>query len=374
MKNQHRHAGIIFRIQQLLTAGLLLCFFLGSGAFAQEKPTLRVLNWRNYIDVDDDLPEELPMAERSPTLKEFAEKFNCNIEYHEFDDFEDMSSKFLSLPGFHDIMMLSCTHTPALINTGWLLPISEATIPNLKYIDAATRTPLPDPNGQFLVPYMNDYLGLLYRKDKLKINELAWSQYFNPPAGLKGHMGIMNFAPEMFTVALMAGKAPAFSNASQEQIDAAYARIVNVLQNFDAELTDSPGDQIIENDHIWLTPVYASDARIYLEKNANIGFLVPKGGTEYYNDFMVIHRESQNVELAQAFVNYLLEPEVMGRIAAYVDADPPSAEARRIRANLEPPAVPSATGADGHPLPGMLVSYTFDPRVEIMWLQATTGL
>ncbi|MDR0993193.1 MAG: extracellular solute-binding protein [Verrucomicrobiota bacterium] len=341
---------------------------------APARQTLRILNWRYYIDFDDDLPEDLPAEERSPTLRDFAEKFNCDIEYHEFDDFEDMSRKFSAIPGFHDIMMLSCTHTTSLVETGWLLTIPPEKIPNAVYLDTAVRYPPSDPSGTHLIPYLNDYMGILYRNDKIRLDSLSWNQFFDPPAEWAGHMALMDYGPDMFASTLIAGGVKEVDKATREQIQQAQARIEHLAKNFFPVLADSPEDMMVADEAIWIAPVYASNAAQVLRDNPQLSFFLPSGGTDYYHDYMVIHRETQHPDLAIAFLNYLLEPDVMGRISAYVNGDAPSAAARAIRNRLDPPLVPSATDANGAPLPGMQVRYTFEPLYELLWVQAVADL
>lgn len=379
MKRQTQNIRILYIL-------LLLCAILAGrpdggraesnapGADAS-RPTLRILNWRNYIDLDDSLPKDLPIAKRSPTLLEFAEKFSCDIEYHEFEDFEDISAKFSSLPGFHDIMLLSCTHTTGLIATGWLLPVSEEQVPNLSYIDAALRSTPPDPEGRYLIPYMNDYLALIVRKDKIKESSISWSRFFDPPPSWRGHMALLDYGPDIFVAALIANGAKDYANPRSTVVQAAQKSIQHLADRFEIKLTDVPEEDILEDEDLWITPIYAVDAAQILHERDDLVCILPTDGTDYYHDFMVIHRESHQPELAMAFMNYILEPEVMGRIAAYMDATAPSAAARAVRAELDDVnKIPYAMDANGNLLPNIQARYTFNPLYELLWIQTTQSI
>lgn len=354
-------------------AGLLAMVMVVVPCMAENtpKPTLRILNWSMYIDFDDDMPEGTPPEQRSPTLREFAELANCNIEYHEFDDFDNMLAKFTELSGFYDIMVLSCGYT-SIMTLGWLLPVSEAQIPNLALVDHSARTPPPDPEGQFLIPYLSDYVGLAFRHDLLGTTNLTWKEYFNPPTEYSGKIGMYNSAPVMFSLAIISNGGD-YPNATSDDFAKAQAQISALRNNFSPMLSDDPlvlCDALLAGD-IVATPLYAPDAQALLAKSTNISFIIPDDGTEFYYDYMIVSRDSHNADLAFRFINYVLEPNVMGRIAAYLGAGATSKEARDVsRALAEGNALtPSAVDENGQPLSRLQITFSLNPQIEARWLE-----
>jgi len=60
------------------------CALAGDGS--SELPVLRILNWSDYIEIDEEADASLPIVARSPILREFAARHGCEIDYHEFED------------------------------------------------------------------------------------------------------------------------------------------------------------------------------------------------------------------------------------------------------------------------------------------------
>lgn len=339
---------------------------------AGEKPTLRVLNWSEYIDLDDDLPADLPIAQRSPTLREFAEQNQCNVEYFEFDEFTDMVSQFLNLPGFYDIMVVTCGNTRQILSMDWLLPIPEDQLPNLRYIDASARTPPPDPEGQYLIPFLCDYTGLLFRSDRIDPEQVTWKNYFNPPKEWKEHIGVFDSPPVMFAAAAIANGIKDYGQAGTKDIQYAQRTLLSLLEKATPSLLDQPDvmrEALVTGD-IWIMPAYSPDANFIVEADPSIQFVIPPEGAEYYRDYMVVHRESQNPDLAFAFVNHILDPEVSGRISAYLGANVPSAEARKVQVRIDPFHIPSPMDVEGRLVPGMQITYDMNPEIQALWLEA----
>lgn len=331
---------------------------------------LRVANWSMYIDFDDTMDPDLPVVQRSPTLREFAEKYNCVIEYHEFDSFQAMLAKFIQLDGFYDIMVTSCGYTGNIMPLDVIMPFDASLIPNLQTLDEEARHPPTDPDGRYLIPYLNDYVGLAFRKDKIGQDTLTWGEYFDPPITWKGHVGMLEIAPVIFATAIIsAGKD--YPHATTADFIEAQQRISSLPYNFNPLITDDPAvlaDKLLEGE-IWATPLYAPDAQALLARaDENIAFVIPEDGSEFYYDYFIINRTSKNKETAHLFINHILEPDVLGRISAYLGAGAPSSAARAVRNSLDPPLVPSAVDENGHLLERLQITFSVSPEIESRWL------
>ena len=50
--------------------------------------------------------------------------------------------------------------------------------------------------------------------------------------------------------------------------------------------------------------------RSMMEDNPDLRFVIPKEGSNIFTDAMCIPREAKNKELAEMYINFMLEPEV----------------------------------------------------------------
>ncbi|MEM9026701.1 MAG: hypothetical protein AAGB06_07170, partial [Verrucomicrobiota bacterium] len=98
-----------------LIIGSLTAFFLGL-TLSAEVPTLRILNWSEYIDFDLDDRSQSTLAERSPTLRGFQEAFQCRIEYTEFETETEAMRLLTQTPGYYDLIIIDSSSAENLID------------------------------------------------------------------------------------------------------------------------------------------------------------------------------------------------------------------------------------------------------------------
>ena len=72
---------------------------------------------------------------------------------------------------------------------------------------------------------------------------------------------------------------------------------------------------MMESGEAALAPYYAGDYLSMVENNPDLGFVYPKEGTNYFVDAICIPSSAQNKAAAEAYINFLLEPEIAKAIA-----------------------------------------------------------
>lgn len=330
-------------------------------ATPQKKNTLRILNWEHYIDLDSDLPEDTPLSLRSQTLREFAEKYNCTVEYHEFFTLEDVAAKFMNLAGYYDVVVLPSGVVQTAMQAGWFRPFSAKHIPNLKYIDAGSRTSVVDPEGKYLIPYLYSYNALVFDKEKIHPLDANWKNYFSPPKEWAGHMGLFDSAALLLNVALLT-KGTVLAEGvepSPEEVEWFKERVTDLHNNYAKAMqytVDNMEREFVEGD-LWIAPLYSADANYLMSRSTRLDVVIPREGTMLEYDYIVIPSEAQNLKMAHLFINHILQPQVLGRISSYLGTESASAEARKVQAEIAPLAIPSILDETGSPKNGMRALY-----------------
>ena len=90
-------------------------------------------------------------------------------------------------------------------------------------------------------------------------------------------------------------------------------------------------DQIfdkMQSGEAWLAPYYSGDAAILVEENDNVGFIIPKEGTNYFVDSMCIPATSTKQAAAEAYINFMCDPEISGANMDYVGYSTPISAAK----------------------------------------------
>lgn len=309
----------------------LLCFlfvFFPFGIHAGEKPVLRVLNWASdNIDIDSSMDPKQPITERSPSLKQFMADFNCDIEYSEYGDVEDLYKKMQNLPGYYDVLISSSDLIKRFLDAGKLARLELEMIPNAANIYDDYRYTVQDPEGVYFIPYMIGTTGLVYRKDIVGHDVTSWKDYFEPAPQLRGKLATIDtqymicFAMKYLNIDIKTKDDEDIKRASRF-----FYRIRK--EGFLSEITSDPKivrEKMLKGD-LAMSIAYSYEALRMVEndKNGNIKYVIPREGSEIYIDGMLIFNDAPNKKLANRFINFMSHPEVNARIAVSLKSATPN--------------------------------------------------
>ena len=80
-------------------------------------------------------------------------------------------------------------------------------------------------------------------------------------------------------------------------------------------------DQIfdkMERGEAWIAPYYAGDYLLMAEENEDLEFYFPEEGFNFFIDAMCIPKSCTNKAGAEAYINFLCDPEVCGENLEYL--------------------------------------------------------
>ena len=66
----------------------------------------------------------------------------------------------------------------------------------------------------------------------------------------------------------------------------------------------------MEGDQAALAPYYAGDIAVMMTNNDNLDYVLPEEGSNLFIDSMCIPKTTKHKELAEKFINYMLEAEL----------------------------------------------------------------
>ena len=102
------------------------------------------------------------------------------------------------------------------------------------------------------------------------------------------------------------------------------AEVVQKVRPSIRKFHSSENINALANGDICLSLMFSGDAGIAATRaeeaknGVDIEYVIPQEGAQLWFDMMAIPTDAQNVENAYAFINYLLEPEVMAKISNFV--------------------------------------------------------
>jgi spermidine/putrescine transport system substrate-binding protein len=125
-------------------------------------------------------------------------------------------------------------------------------------------------------------------------------------------MTLLNDVREVMGAALkMLGYS--YNSTDPQQIQQAYEKLAQLKPSVAAFNSDAWRDQVKSGDLI-LAMCYSSDANEVIEDGSNLQYVIPKSGTSFWTDSLVIPTTAPNVEGAYAWINFMLKPDVAAQI------------------------------------------------------------
>ena len=296
-----------------------------------EEKVLNVYNWSDYVAED--------------TIANFEAATGIKVNYDVYAENETLETKLTAGGSGYDVVFPSARpFAQRQIRAGLYAELDKSKLPNLRHLDPAIMDGLTDidPGNAHVVPYMWGTTGLGVNVDKVKaaLGEDApldsWDLLFDPAnaAKLAGcGISVLDDDQEAFGAALLwLGRDP--NAGAADEIDAVrgvYAAIRPHIRTFNnAEYKDA-----LANGDVCLAMGYSGDigqARDVAAEAAeatgrtapDIRYVIPKEGALRWNDVVAIPRDARHPGNAHAFVNYLMEPDVIAAITdsvAYANAN-----------------------------------------------------
>lgn len=285
--------------------------------FAGESKSLNVYNWGEYMsDGSDDTMN---------INREFEELTGIKVYYSTFATNEELYSKLRAGGASYDVVIPSDYMIGKMVSENMLELLNRDNIPNAALIDEKFRQPLYDPDDRFSVPYTWGYVGIIYNKERLlddeEINswEILWDErYF-------GEILMFSNPRDAFGVA-QAKLGYSLNTTDPDELRRCLEELKAQKPLVQAYVMDEIFDKMLGGEAVF-APYYAGDAVTMMSENENLGFAIPKEGTNLFVDAACIPVGSKEKEIAEMYINFLCEPYVAAANAEYIGYATPNTKA-----------------------------------------------
>lgn len=264
-----------------------------ASAFANNK--LYVYNWTDYV------PSEL--------VTQFTKETGVEVIYSTFESNEEMYAKLKlteNTGSGYDVVFPSSYYVNKMIKENMLQPLDHSKLENLKQIPKHLLNKEFDSENKFSLPYVYGLTGIEVNADEIDPKTITgWADLWKTE--FKHKVLMTSDAREVFHIALLLnGKSPNTTN--EEEIKAAYERLVTLLPNVITFNSDSPEVPYVQGE-VALGMIWNGSAYLAHKENPSLQFIYPKEGAIFWMDNYAIPKTAKNVEGAHKFIDFLLRPE-----------------------------------------------------------------
>ena len=286
---------------------------------------LKVYNWSDYID-ESVLPEfeEWYKAQTGEDIK---------VVYQTFDVNETMLSKIEKGHEDYDVVCPSDYIIERMLNTGLILPLDFASIPDsINYI-ALNKSPymlkmFSEINPKFdandySVPYMWGTTGILYNTKEVTAEEAGtWDIIRNPK--FAGRILIKDAPRDVYGPVLIYLKQKELAEGSvtlQELMWDSSDESIAAVESYLKQVKDGVlgweadfGKEQMTKDRGVVSLNWSGDAVWAIEEAAEVGvsldYIVPEEGSTVWFDGWVIPKYAKNVKAASYFIDFMCRPDI----------------------------------------------------------------
>ena len=179
-------------------------------------------------------------------------------------------------------------------------------------------------------------VGIVVNTDLVKDDIRSYADVFKPEN--KGKIVVLDDAREIVTWALLANglNINQITDKSLNKIKPTLEQWLPLVKVYDS---DSPKTALLNGD-VALGVVWGGEGAILLNKNKKFRWVIPSEGTHLFIDSLAIPKTAKNVQNAEAFMNFILRPEISKQISDEFPYLNPNIAARALmsKQQLENPA------------------------------------
>lgn len=300
----------------LKSLSLLICtvligtFFVG----CSKDSTTKEINFFNY---GENIDEE--------TIKEFEKEYGIKVNVDTFDDMETMYEKISSGGVKYDVILVSDALMPRMIKENLLKELNKDSIPNISQMDEEYLDLEIDPGNKYSVPYMFGTVGIVYNKDVVTEEVDSWDILWNEKYKNKVFM----FDTYRDTIGAALKKLGySLNSTNTKEIEEAKELLLKQRELVNPIYGVDNGTVMIPEGESDINMIWSGEGLNLQAEHPNLVYVVPKEGANFWIDSLCIPYNSENVEEAEKFINFVSDKESALRIADEIGYTTPNREAR----------------------------------------------
>ena len=283
-------------VASAMIAAMAFAFAACGGGGSEDNGEVNIYMWADYMS--------------QKMVDKFTEETGIKVNFSYMSTSEEAVAKITSGGGDeYDLVMPCDADMTSLINGGYLAEINLDNVPNFEHLGDAYKNREFDPENKYALPYLINYVYVVYNPETCPIKITKYEDLLDPQ--LKGQIASVTGQRNLFPIALASlGYNP--NSQDEKELKEAYEWLQKYVPNVTGFDSDSAETMLI-NGASSVGFLFDGQASKAFSEMGNDALVVAEltDPVQLGVDELVIPAGAKNKENAEAFLNFILDPENM---------------------------------------------------------------
>jgi spermidine/putrescine transport system substrate-binding protein len=262
---------------------------------------LKLLTWPDYIS-----PE---------TLRGFESEFGTPVELEIVPSAVELVERMQTPAPGVDLLVPPDYAVRELNASKRLKPLDHSLLPNLQHLEAPFfQGRAHDPESRVSVIKDWGTTGFLYRTDMIYETPESWADFWRLVEKLSGRVTVLDSPGEVIGAALKM-RGHSYNASSPNVLASARNDLLQLKPHLLAFETNYK--PLLTSGQAGLALGWNGDAAALISQGIPIRYILPSEGSQIWEDDWAIAADAPHLELAHAFLNFVLRPEIAAQEARY---------------------------------------------------------
>lgn len=287
--------------------------FMPRFSLAEEEKKLNLYNYDTYIG--------------ETTLADFSSATSIETKMDLYADMDELFSKMKTGNPGYDAMVVSNDYLERMVKANMVTPLDHSKIPNLANIDPAFLDPKFDPGRKFSIPYMWGTIGIGFNKTKINSPIDSWKVLFESDE-YAGKISVLGDAQNVLGCALKY-LGFSFNSTNADELKKVQELLIAQKKNIKVFAPDN-GQDLLAAGEVVACQEWNGDIAQVMVEDKDLDYVVPKEGTNIWEDTWAVPTGAPHPDNAHAFLNFILDAENGKNIATTIQYATPNAAAKKL--------------------------------------------
>ena len=279
----------------------LLALMLSLLSANAEDNKLNLFIWSEYID-----PQ---------IVKDFETQNNAKVTIDVYEDAESMLAKIQGGgDALYDLVVPPDYMVSVMTHLELLAPLRHQNMPNLTNLDGKFANPPFDPGNKYTAAYQWGTVGLYVRSGDEKL-EPSWDLIFDP-AKQPGPIVLIDSVRDMFTAALKY-KGHSLNSVNPKELLEARDLILAAKKRCISFEGSVAGENKVLSKQAAAAIIYSGEGARGMAEDKGTRYVIPREGSQIWLDSLAVLARAPHRDLAEKFVNYILDAKTGARLSNF---------------------------------------------------------